>query len=343
MSPPSGRSKAPTPIDEAAHPAPPVAGEMSWGQAHRHRNCGSGYVEVDLKRSPRSEHSRGERMQNGYRRVVLVGIVLLSAVGGVAGRALALTFKEFPVSTPMGIPSCLDNAAAITTGPDGALWFIEKPNKIARITTAGVITEFDLPERTQCTPPPCGFATSITTGPDGALWFGEYDFAEVGIGRITTDGVVTEFPFPPFSSIPQRITTGPDGALWFTEPGNTIGRITTAGVITRFPIPLGSGQLFGLTTGPDGGLWFTERASFAQPTAGRIGRITTAGVVTEFPADADPVDITAGPDGALWFTDPTANKIVRMTTAGSLTEFLLPSSAPTSITTGPDGAVRFTH
>ena len=125
----------------------------------------------DLARSARSEPSKGEHMQNRYRRGLLVGIILLWAVGGIAGRALALTFKEFPVSTPIGIPYSLDNAAAITTGPDGALWFIEKPNKIGRITTAGVITEFDLPERTQCTPPPCGVPIGITTGPDGALWF----------------------------------------------------------------------------------------------------------------------------------------------------------------------------
>src|SRR5260370_4245074 len=108
-------------------------------------------------------------MQNRYRRELLVGIVLLWAVGGVAGRALALTFKEFPVSTPIGVPYSIDNPAAITTGPDGALWFIEKPNKIARITTAGVITEFDLPERPHTTPPPPSFPPRITSRPGSML------------------------------------------------------------------------------------------------------------------------------------------------------------------------------
>src|SRR5258708_13353753 len=99
----------------------------------------------DLARSPHSEPSEGEHMQNRYRRELLVGIVLLWAVGGVAGRALALTFKEFPVSTPIGVPYSIDNPAAIPTGPDGALWFIEKPSNIARTTTPHRLTTPDTP------------------------------------------------------------------------------------------------------------------------------------------------------------------------------------------------------
>ncbi|HEX9304299.1 MAG TPA: hypothetical protein VGA31_07600, partial [Thermoanaerobaculia bacterium] len=69
----------------------------------------------------------------------------------------------------------------------------------------------------------------ITTGPDGNLWFIEGN----AIGRITTAGVVTEFPMPTPQSYPTRIVAGPDGALWFTESGFAngspkIGRITTA-------------------------------------------------------------------------------------------------------------------
>jgi virginiamycin B lyase len=137
---------------------------------------------------------------------VLVGIVLLWASGGVAGRALALTFKEFPVSTPIGVPYSLDNSAAITTGPDGALWFIEKPNQIGRITTAGVITQFPVPTGSL-------ELLGLTAGPDGALWFTErasFTQPTAGkIGRITTAGVVTEFPA---DGDPVDITTGPDGA-----------------------------------------------------------------------------------------------------------------------------------
>jgi streptogramin lyase len=47
----------------------------------------------------------------------------------------------------------------------------------------------------------------ITTGPDGALWFTEFGANQ--IGRITTAGVITEFPIPTAGSEPQGITTGP--------------------------------------------------------------------------------------------------------------------------------------
>jgi virginiamycin B lyase len=55
---------------------------------------------------------------------------------------------------------------SITAGPDGNLWFTEQVNQIGRITTSGVVTEFQIPSDS-CTP------NAITTGPDGNLWFTE--------------------------------------------------------------------------------------------------------------------------------------------------------------------------
>src|SRR6267378_4059380 len=108
-------------------------------------------------------------------------IVLLCGVGGLAGRALALTFTEFPISTD-------SRPVGITTGPDGALWFTEPYlDKIGRIATRGVIIEFEIPT-------PGSFPIDITQGPDGALWFTEN--AANQIDRITTDGVITEFKIP---------------------------------------------------------------------------------------------------------------------------------------------------
>jgi virginiamycin B lyase len=203
-------------------------------------------------------------MQNRCQRVLLTMIVLLCAVGGLAGRALALTFAEFP------IPSA-SSPFTITAGPDGALWFTEaNVNKIGRITAAGAVTEFSLPTNV-----PGFFGNGnngpfgITAGPDGALWFAE--FATNQIGRITADGVVTQFPLPTAGTFPQRITAGPDGVLWFAT--GFVGRITTAGVITVFPVPL---SVTDITAGPDGALWFVEYNN------GKLGRITTAGVITEF-------------------------------------------------------------
>ncbi len=101
--------------------------------------------------------------------------------------------------------------------------------------------------------------TAITKGPNGnLLWFTGPSF----IGRITTKGVVTEFPLPTKDSSPRAITAGPDGNLYFAEgsPGAGIGRITTSGVITELPVPSSGG----ITAGPDGNIWVTENGKIAQ-------------------------------------------------------------------------------
>jgi streptogramin lyase len=53
---------------------------------------------------------------------------------------------------------------AITTGPDGAVWFPEPSDKIGRITTAGVITSYSILNAGD------GGPSGIAAGPDGALW-----------------------------------------------------------------------------------------------------------------------------------------------------------------------------
>src|SRR5260370_30501684 len=150
-------------------------------------------------------------MQKRYRRVLLAMIVLLCAVGGLAGRALALTFSEFPIPTGASSP------ITITPGPDGALWFTEAlSNKIARITPAGAITEFSLPTNipgffVDGNNRPC----AITRGPDRALWY--TGFATNLIGRITTAAAITEFPIPTGTS-PFTIATRPAGSRRTVTP-----------------------------------------------------------------------------------------------------------------------------
>jgi streptogramin lyase len=63
-------------------------------------------------------------------------------------------------------------------------------------------------------PTPQSNANIIALGPDGAMWFTERNSSKVG--RITTAGVITEYPVVA-NSQPYAITTGPDGALWFVE------------------------------------------------------------------------------------------------------------------------------
>src|SRR5690348_16656595 len=181
------------------------------------------------------------------------------------------------------------------------------------------VTEFDVP--TAHAGP-----LNIAAGADGNLWFSEW--SKSVIGRITPDGVITEFRLPPASDCPLSpadLTAGPDGNLWFTtstcvwyENGQRqgiprIGRITTAGVVTTFPVPA---PPQGIAVGPDRALWFGER------TAPKIGRITTAGAVTEFATNMDGTvgSMAVGSDGALWFTQMENDRIGRITTDGSVRE-----------------------
>ena len=98
----------------------------------------------------------------------------------------------------------------ITAGPDGALWFTGlSGNRIGRITTAGVITEFTVPTADSV---PIG----ITAGPDGALWFTERQ-RQPDRADHHRRGRSPSSPVPTANSGPIGITAGPDGALWFTE------------------------------------------------------------------------------------------------------------------------------
>jgi streptogramin lyase len=195
----------------------------------------------------------------------------------------------------------------------------------------------------------------ITAGPDGNLWFTETQANQ--IGRITPDGVVTEFGGLTPGSVPTSITAGPDGNLWFTESNaGQIGKITPSGTVTKYALPnIGGSDTthapLGITLGPDHNLWFTDDAfilvSGLSRPSNAIGMITPAGNVTEYPiptANGGPEFITTGPDGNLYFTENQGHAIGQITPSGTITEFPIanPNIAPVGITTGPDGALWFT-
>lgn len=224
--------------------------------------------------------------------------------------------------------------SAITTGPDGNLWFTESfANQIGTISPTGTIEEFAVPTNNAA-------PASITAASDGNLWFSESGANQ--IGRISTDGsVLKEFAI---GAPAAGVTGGPDGNVWFTEPTTTsIGRITPDGAtVNEFPLPAQAPQPTSMTSGPDGNLWFTQNGRVVVPDA--IGRITPDGAtVTEFtlPAGSSPDSITVGPDGNLWFTESGFNQIGRITPAGAISEFAA-LATPTSIASVSDGNLWFT-
>jgi virginiamycin B lyase len=287
---------------------------------------------------------------------------------------LSVTIKEFAIPTANSLPE------AITTGPDGNLWFTEsKTDKIGEINpTTHAIAEFRTPTANS---EPIG----ITAGPDGNLWFVETRVGKVGEINPTTHAIA-EFPLPTANSIPLGITAGPDGNLWFTER-DKIGQINiSTHVITEFPTPTAGSAPTAITAGADGNLWFSENqvnqigqinptthaiAEFAIPTGGGgpqgitagpdgniwfakangdIGQINpTTHVIADFPvpsASSEPTFITAGSDGNLWFTELLGNNIGQINpTTHAIAEFAVPTARSNSIaiTAGPDGNVWFTE
>ncbi len=263
---------------------------------------------------------------------------LLSGVSGIT---------EFTLSTPPGYA-----LGAITTGPDGNLWFTE--SAFGTYDTAGIgmmnptthaVTSYALSNY-------LAFPDAIVTGPDGNLWFTESEANKIGMINPTTHAI-TEFALPKVkgaednSAFPDGITVGSDGNLWFSEKfGNEVGEINpTTHAITEYPLPSTLGNGWAITAGADGNVWFTTLA--LTTSTGYICSInpTTHAISTFTNADSGPMWIASGSNGNLWFTGEagTVGEIDPATDA--ITEFSIPLPQPndTTITSGPDGNLWFTE
>ena len=183
--------------------------------------------------------------------------------------------------------------------PDGNLWFTENGgDKIGRITTAGIITEFNIP-----TVPP---AMRRASRQDRTVRFGLRENFDASAGRSGASrrpAPITEFPIPTANShAPYGITTGPDGALWFTEhAGDKIGRITTGGAFAESPAPCG--RKLPLWHHNGAGRRTMDSPNKAEKSAAPLPPVRISPNLTFLRPIADPFDITTGPDSALWFTE----------------------------------------
>ena len=199
--------------------------------------------------------------------------------------------------------------------------------------TAQSITEFPIPN-------PAGGGGGIAIGPDGNVWFTE--FLSNKIGRLTRDGVVTEFQLPTSNAYPLKIAAAVDG-LWFTEwNASKIGRIGLDGVITEIDLPTAGATPYGLVVAGDGSVWI------AEIVGNSIAHLQVDGTIEEFPVPtqfAQPLDLAIGIDGSIWFTELDGNNLGRLSVGGTMTEFPIPTagSAPTDILVGPDGNIYFTE
>ncbi|HUP08782.1 MAG TPA: hypothetical protein VMU47_16610 [Caldimonas sp.] len=203
-------------------------------------------------------------------------------------------------------------AYALTTGPDGALWFTEyTAPRIGRFdpTTHVAVEYFGLKAP----------AVAIAPGPDGNVWFTE----NVGpatapvVGRITPSGVVTEYSNGLVAGhVLGGLAPGSDGGVWFLKwgtGGSSIGRIDTAtGQITFHAASLaGIFPLFGgIAAGPDGNIWFTD---YYDALLGRVAPDGTLGqygsIFPGSPVNAITASRPGGGAKTVWFTDPRTNRI----------------------------------
>jgi virginiamycin B lyase len=231
---------------------------------------------------------------------------------------------------------------AITAGPDGNTWFVERGGTIGRMSPDGSLTEFE-----------------VNASVDD-LWF--TDGVKSRIGAITSDGQVTTYRLAAKGQ-PHGIVTGPDGNLWVTihrgAPDlikGSIARVDASGSVTGvFRLQATPGEII---DGPDGALWFT--AIFFDPNApppdyerSSIGRITTNGVMTFTPLALQVFAgaIVTGPDGNLWVDEPSRKDLVsgfigRVTPEGRAVRFRVPEKTvplvrPEGIAVGPDGNLWF--
>lgn len=112
-----------------------------------------------------------------------------------------------------------DIANAVAVGPDGHLWWTAfESNAIWSTDLRGRIVHV------YTIPTPDSQPWGIVNGRDGALWFTEWGGNK--IGRVTTNGVFSEYPLPTPGAKPQGIARNANGAIWFAESAaNRIGRI----------------------------------------------------------------------------------------------------------------------
>lgn len=214
----------------------------------------------------------------------------------------------------------------LNVGPDGkTLWFTGKTmNVVGKIMPDGhTVKTFPLATAE-------AFPIYIAAGPDGNMWFTE--LTGNNIGRVTADGVITEFPIPTKGSRPIAIVPDPSGqpAMWFSEEaGNRVARIDMSGTITEFQVPKSQENviLAGLAFDGEGNLWVQQYVDQNNPSPAGPDHVIKIGksILTAKPGDKLTVTtyevptqkavmhrIIQGPDKNMWFTELKSDRVGRV-------------------------------
>jgi streptogramin lyase len=249
---------------------------------------------------------------------VLVPVAALAVCGVLAASASA-TPTLGPSIDVSGTPG------RIAQGPDGNIWVLlggGGTNEIAKITPAGVKTEYDLNDLSG--------ASGLTAGSDGNLWA----TTAGNVVKITPTDPPTTTATPIAGFNAQDIVSGPGGNLW-AGSGTQLFKIPPGNPAGATPVgtnPLTAAR--GIAAGGDGNLWVADFG------AGAVVRVTPTGTPTSFPVGNGLQGIAAGPGTQVAATQPNAadTHLARISPGGSALLIPLGAVDPFGITFGSDSA-----
>jgi hypothetical protein len=191
------------------------------------------------------------------------GILLLAGIFFPLWNAAALAGTVTSITWLTAQTQTGESATYVAAGPDGNVWATEQAmGQIFKIDpTTGAVTRFALPAST--------VPFQITAGPDGNLWFSANQPGSAGttvgvIGKITTSGNITIFPYPDPRAfliyLSGPIAGSSDGSVYV---GNTsaskIGKINPAtGAVSEIPLPTPGGGVWDMNALSDGSVVIAE-------------------------------------------------------------------------------------
>ncbi len=281
------------------------------------------------------------------------------------------------------VPTSAAELGRITTAPNGDMWFVEEDkNKVGRITTSGVITEYNLPATTtgdgsvkdldvdgagnvwvvwdtgwhltRFHPSNPGGAMSwslgaypygeeVRVGPTGTWVTMSYD--EDGIAKVVGDTITWHDNAPECDNALGR---GRDGLMWCQE-FNKLIRVNDAGTAgTAIPLPSDATYPYSVATGPNHRIWFgRDRGGtmFTYPSNGNVGWVTSNNTVRTIRTGSRtaPRSLVTGADGNVWFASIGGAKgIGHVSPDGSGAVAKVGNYSPTSVAYGKDGNIWFT-
>ena len=271
-----------------------------------------------------------------------VGLVL--SLGSAALAAPVAGLKQFKVPTANSRPR------AITNGSDGNRWFTEgteftaAPARIARITPAGVITEFTPDAAAGCN---VCIITDIAQGPGSILYITSNDPTLMRF-NVATQTFAPPVQMPNTSALGGNVAVSATDA-WITDFNNdVVWRYHLAdGQFTSFPVS----DPGDVTVDTAGNAWFTQPGDVNAPGTSTIGRIdAVTGTVTTTPTTdgsttVAPRSVTVASDGQVWFTARfTPQAVGRLNPSNSsVTLFPVTNTGPSGIAASADGTVWFTQ